>query len=189
MEFHLLFNALKNSKISLSVEHTSDGHWKGLLFLVCFYLFSIWGSTADGCRCLVAVSRYKVVADLREKRFEHTNIKPHCFIWILLDMEGRVYSPSLDEAEWKSCQSLSRSEPDLICCLLSWNRLSLWKSKGAPTVNFTFWNPQPAAVWFMSVIITWLLLSWAAELCSWRLLSSTYNQNDQRVKAEKLKWC
>lgn len=44
------------------------------------HLFTIWRPAADGCCHLLALSREKVVADLREQCFEHTNIKPCSFL-------------------------------------------------------------------------------------------------------------
>ncbi len=65
------------------------------------YLFSVRGAATND-RSLVAVRRQEVVADLRVKCFEHTNIKPHCFIWILLNVEVRIDSLSLEEVEWRN---------------------------------------------------------------------------------------
>lgn len=62
----------------MPVKWVSDG----------FYLFSIWEPAADAYSRLVVISWQKVVADLREECFEHTDIKPHCFVWILLEING-----------------------------------------------------------------------------------------------------
>lgn len=50
-------------------------------------LFSIRRPAADACSRLVVISWQKVVADLREERFEYADITPHCFVWTLLDVE------------------------------------------------------------------------------------------------------
>lgn len=61
-----------------------------------FYLFSILGSAADACSGLLVISWQEVVVDLREERFEHADIKPHRFVWILLDVKIKHFTVSVE---------------------------------------------------------------------------------------------
>lgn len=67
--------------------------------------------------------------------------------------------------------------------LVSWNRLFFCKKqrKANSESHFTTFC-SPVHHWHLSVIITWLALSWAADLCCCCLLSSTYNQHTGRER-------